>query len=186
MMKAPWFARLAAVGLRVALLGAALGGCDRESYDEQAQQRPPDARLKTHAVVEGQATVQGLAYLGDIAEFHRAADRADDPQQRVLILREALAVPVPANIPEAEILRLELATRLSMTLSELPEGGPAALALLEPMLEPERSLPVHRASARALVALGDLAVLSGDDALAAGSYARAIRVMSLLRQELER
>jgi hypothetical protein len=57
--------------------------------------------------------------------------------------------------------------------------------LLFPMLAPERSLPLDRASARALVVLGDAAAQLHDDALAAGSYARAIRVMSLLRQELE-
>ena len=53
------------------------------------------------------------------------------------------------------------------------------------MLAPERSLPLDRATARALVVLGDAAISTGDDALAAGSYARAIRMMSLLRQELE-
>jgi len=102
------------------------------------------------------------------------------------VLRDALALPVPGGLPEAEPLRLELAARLCETLAEQPGGVPVALDLLAPMLDPERSLPVDRSSARALVVLGDLAARSGDDALAAGSYARAIRVMSLLRQELER
>jgi hypothetical protein len=85
---------------------------------------------------------------------------------------------------EAEILRLELATRVAEALMETPQGSAVARDLLVPMLEPKRSLPLDRATARALIALGDLAAESGDDALAMGSYARAIRVMSLLREEL--
>ncbi len=84
------------------------------------------------------------------------------------------------------MLRLELATRLAETTMERPGGEKVAVGLLQPMLAPERSLPLDRATARALVVLGDAAAKSGDDALAAGSYARAIGVMSMLRQELER
>ena len=136
-------------------------------------------------------TDRSVAYLdrtgsGNETAAHARADAAEDAELRATALRQALALPLPADLPEAEPLRLELAARLCETLAEQPGGVPVALDLLAPMLDPERSLPVDRASARALVVLGDLAVESGDDALAAGSYMRAIRVMSLLRQELER
>jgi hypothetical protein len=68
---------------------------------------------------------------------------------------------------------------------EQPGGAQVARDVLEPLLEPRDSLPMDRASARALVVLGDAARETGDDALAAGSYMRAIRMMSVLRQELE-
>jgi hypothetical protein len=154
--------------------------------DERAEEGSPDPRLRSHAITASAPTSQGLAYLEAIAAAHARADLATDADDRAAALRQGLALPVPADLPEAEPLRLELAARLCETLAEEPSGVPVALDLLAPMLEPERSLPVDRASARALVVLGDLAVLAGDDALAAGSYMRAIRMMSLLRQELER
>ncbi|MBL4686306.1 MAG: hypothetical protein JKY37_17055 [Nannocystaceae bacterium] len=93
---------------------------------------------------------------------------------------------MPGGLGEAEILRLELAASLAETLLARPAGATVAHDLLAPMLKVERSLPMDRATARALIALGDASVRTGRDALAAGSYGRAIRVMSLLRQELER
>jgi hypothetical protein len=167
--------------------GAMASGCDPESDDALARQtEAPDKRLVTHRVVAGEATPAGLAYIEAVAAAHAEADGYADADHRASALRRGLAVPVPAGMAEAEVLRLELAARLAETLATHPEGVPVALDLLEPMLAPERSLPLDRASARALVTLGDLAVAAGDDALAAGSYFRAIRVMSSLRQELER
>ena len=146
----------------------------------------PDARLRTHAVREQPPTAAGLAYLDSIGELYRRVEKTDDTQRQVDLLHEALALAVPAGLPEAEVVRLDLTTRLSETLARTPAGEGSAMDLLVAELGPTRSLPVHRSSARALVALGDLARETGDDALAASSYARAIRMMSLLRQELER
>ncbi len=145
-----------------------------------------DNRLRTHAVATRAPTPQGLAWLEAVADAHARADAAERAEDRAAALRQALALPVPADLPEAEPLRLELAARLCETLAESPSGVPVALDLLAPMLDPDRSLPLDRASARALVVLGDVAVEAGDDALAASSYSRAIKVMSALREELER
>ncbi|MBX7084593.1 MAG: hypothetical protein K1X88_35635 [Nannocystaceae bacterium] len=178
----------AACGLAAIVgLGAMASGCDPDGDDTLARQgEVPDKRLVTHRVVPGEATAAGLAYIEAIAAAHADADAYTDAEHRASALRRGLAVPVPAGMAEAEVLQLELAARLAETLATHPDGVPVAIDLLEPMLAPERSLPLDRASARALVTLGDLAVASGDDALAAGSYFRAIRVMSSLRQELER
>jgi hypothetical protein len=144
----------------------------------------PDARVQTHVVLPSTPTPAGLAYIEAVAGVHTRADAASEAAA-VSILRGGLALPVPAGLGEAEILRLELATRLAQTLLQTSEGVPVAIDVLSPMLRPGDSLPLDRATARALVVLGDAAGKSGNDALAAGSYARAIRVMSLLRQELE-
>jgi len=174
-------------GLVALVLGACASACEvSPDADERAEAGAIDTRLRTHAISPSVPTPQGLAYLEAIADAHARADAAADAEDRAAALRQGLAQPLPADLPEAEPLRLELAARLCETLAEQPSGVPVALDLLAPMLDPERSLPVDRASARALVVLGDLAVEAGDDALAAGSYMRAIRVMSLLRQELER
>jgi hypothetical protein len=174
-------------GLVVAGLFACTGACEvSPDADERADAGSPDARLRTHEISASAPTPEGLAYLEAIADAHAQADAAQDAERRAAALRQGLALPVPAGLTEADPLRLELAARLCETLAEEPSGIPVALDLLAPMLDPERSLPVDRASARALVVLGDLAVETGDDALAAGSYMRAIKVMSLLRQELER
>lgn len=169
-------------GLRALSLVAAAAaiGCDAEPTPEGA----PDPTLRTHAVEPSTPTPGGLAYIEALAGVHARADAAD-PATRVSILREGLAVPVPADLAEAEILRLDLAAALAESLVEQPEGAKVAIDLLRPMLPVERSLPLDRSTARALVALGDAAARVGDDALAAGSYTRAIRLMSLLRQELE-
>lgn len=172
--------RLAAAALLLAL--GAGGGCTTDADAPAAGHL--DARIQTHVVLPSTPTPVGLAYLEAVADAHARADAAAGAT-RLSILRAGLAVPVPAGLGEAEILRLELATRLADALMAEPEGVPVALDVLTPMLRPERSLPLDRATARALVVLGDVAAKAGDDALAAGSYARAIRVMSLLRQELE-
>lgn len=168
------------------LFAGAIAGCDPESDDGVASREAPDARIQLRPLLAGKPTPAGLAFARAAARAHAEADAAADPAQRVAILRAALAEPVPADMPEAEVLRLELAARLGETLGERPEGAAAGIDLLVPMLRPDRVLPRDRATARALVTLGDLAVETGDDALAAGSYMRAIRVMSSLRQELVR
>lgn len=170
-----------------AMLGTAVtsGGCDPEDGDGEAL-ATPDARISMHRLEPAAPTREGLAFIDAVARIHGEVDAAPDVDAKIAVLRRGLALPVPADLPEAEVLRLELATRLGETLAARPEGIAVALDLLEPMLDPERSLPLDRATARALVTLGDLAVKAGDDALAAGSYARSIRVMSSLRKELER
>ena len=186
MTRPPSRGRGLGIGLLGLLLVAPIAGCDPDA-DETAPQerRGPDATLRTHLVEPGEPTAEGLAYLRAMADAHAKADEREG-EARIGVLRRALAQPVPAGLHEAEIVRLDVAARLG---EELIEGGPhgaqAARELLAPMLGVERSLPLDRATARALVVLGDAAVRSGDDALAAGSYARSIEMMSLLRQELE-
>jgi hypothetical protein len=156
-------------------------GCDAEAPPAGS----PDARLATHAVEASTPTPAGLAYVEAMARVHAEADGVSGPS-RVRALQRGLALPVPAGLDEAEILRLDLAASLGETLLQLPEGAQPTVDLLRPMVAADRSLPLDRASARALITLGDAAARLEDDALAAGSYARAIRLMSLLRQELER
>lgn len=156
-------------------------GCDASGGGEGE----PDPTLRTHVVEPSTPTPGGLAYIEAVARVHAQTGGADAPT-RIRALRQGLALPVPDGLPEAEILRLDLAAAAAEALLQGPAGEQAAIELLGPMLPVERSLPLDRASARALVALGDAAARLGDDALAAGSYARAIRLMSLLRQELER
>lgn len=159
--------------------------CDpSDDTGTHGQRRVPDATLRTHVVAPGTPTGEGLAYLRAMAQVHGQAD-AEHGDARVRRLRQGLALPVPAGLAEAELVRLDLAARLGEELMTRPEGAVAARDLLAPMLAVERSLPLDRSTARALVVLGDAAAQTGDDALAAGSYARSIEVMSLLRQELE-
>jgi len=172
-----------------ALLGVSLGvgtvACDPAGSGSGSVEREgPDATLRTHAIAPSTPTAEGLAYLRSMAEVHEHAD-ATRGEGRIRALRAGLAQPVPAGLAEAEIMRLDVAARLGEELMQTPRGGRAARDLLGPMLAVDRSLPLDRATARALVVLGDAAVATGDDALAAGSYARSIEVMSLLRQELE-
>ncbi len=168
------------------LLTIALGGCDPSggSSSEPAVRKAIDETLEVHAVAPSTPTAEGLAYLQAVSDLHARAD-AVQGELRIRVLRQGLAVPVPAGLGEAELLRLDLAARLAEELLARPQGARAARDLLTPMLTPDRSLPLDRASARALIVLGDAAVETGDDALAAGSYWRSIQVMSLLRQELE-
>jgi hypothetical protein len=175
------------VVLGAASLLAGVGGCDPQGDPPEARAGDiPDARLSVHRVASGTPSAVGLAYLEAVVRIHAEADAAADPLTRAAALRRGLALPVPAGLGEAEVLRLELATRLCENLGERDGDVAVALDILTPMLDPERSLPLDRASARALVTLGDLAVSAGDDALALGSYMRAIYVMSSLRRELER
>lgn len=168
------------------VLGLVAAGCDPQGPDDGEGASQLDARVVTHVVRSEAPSAEGLAYIEAVARVHADADAAQTDDREIAALRRGLALPVPAKLAEAEVLRLELASRLAESLARRPEGVAVALDLLEPMLETSRSLPRDRATARALVTLGDLAVAAEDDALAAGSYARAIRVMSSLRKELER
>jgi hypothetical protein len=154
-----------------------LGGCDADP------ERQPDARLRTHVALDATPTSASLDYLERVAAIHVEAD-ALRGKERIDVLAEGLALPLPASDGEAEVAELDLAARLAETLIAEGRSGDA-IERLSPLLEVERSLPMHVASARALVLLGDAAAAEGDEALAAGSYARAIRLMSLLRLELE-
>ena len=171
---------------RLALLGvlASVACCD-DAEPAPVTAAEPDATLRTHEVQPSTPTAEGLAYVESVAAAHRRADGLEG-RPRTQALQAALAVPVPADLPEAEVLRLELATRLAELSMEQPGGAAVARDLLQPMLSVQRSLPLDRSTARALVVLGDAAAKTGDDALAAGSYARSIRMLSILRQELER
>jgi hypothetical protein len=144
----------------------------------------PDGTLKTHEIVPSTPSAEGLAYLRAVAAIQQEADGQQGPAA-VVTLQQGLELDVPAGLPEAEILRLELASRIAGLLIE-SDAAADAKDLLAPMLEPSRSVPLDRASAEALIMLGDAATRTGDDALAAGTYARSIRMMSILRQELER
>ena len=175
-----WFGPIAAATV---LTTVVMAGCD-PSGDAPREVGTPDATLRTHAVEPSTPTPEGLVYLRSLADLHADAD-ANTGEVRRKILRRGLSLPVPAGLAEAEIMRLDLAARLGEELLADPHGARAARELLQPMLTVERSLPLDRATARALVVLGDAAVKTGDDALAAGSYARSIEMMSLLRQELE-
>lgn len=166
------------------LSATAMIGCDGGSAPEPTESAV-NPTLRVHEVLPSTPTAEGLAYVRAIAQAHRQADALPGQPGRA-VLRAALAEPVPSDLPEAEILRLETATRLAEDLlKESGEGTRVARDVLAPMLAPSRSLPLDRTTARALVVLGDAAAKTGDDALAAGSYARAIRMMSILRQELE-
>ena len=173
-------------GALVLMLALAPAACDPsgDASSPELARRVPDATLRAHAVAPSTPTAEGLAYLRAMADVHARADGLRG-EPRVHALREGLSLPVPAGLAEAEIVRLDLAARLGEELMTTPEGTLAARDLLAPMLTVERSLPLDRATARALVVLGDAAAKTGDDAVAAGSYARSIEVMSLLRQELE-
>lgn len=180
--RVPTIVVASALGLSV----AAASGCDSESAAAPTESAV-NPTLRVHEVLPSTPTAEGLAYVRAMAAAHLQADGLS-AQSRQAVLRAALAQPVPSDLPEAEILRLETATRLAEDLigeSKQGEGVAVARDVLAPMLAPSRSLPLDRTTARALVVLGDAAAKTGDDALAAGSYARAIRMMSILRQELE-
>jgi hypothetical protein len=167
------------VGLSLAtglLLGVA---CTDEPEDAP---RSVDTRLETHVPLDSEPTVAGLAYVQAIAHAHQQADA--DPANAAAILLAAIERPPPAGDGPAERLHYELLARTSELL--LAQGQDIkVLKLLAPRLDPEISLPVDRGTARCLVALGDAAAQSGDHALAMGSYARALEVLTLLLEEVE-
>jgi hypothetical protein len=152
----------------------------------------PDTRLSLHErdeVTAESTSDAALAWITGVAQAHREADAARNRAERLEILRDAVASPMPEELAtpggDGEVLALELATRLCETWLEDPADAPEAVAVLVPMLEPEASLPIDRASARALIVLGDAAAATGDLELAAGSYARALTLMSRLRERME-
>ncbi|MEE9386733.1 MAG: hypothetical protein V3V08_25230 [Nannocystaceae bacterium] len=158
-----------------------------------AFEETPDARLSAHVVLPATPSTARLEYAEGIADIHRRADLAHDAghDRLVEILREGLALPLPgfgfgyekgAPQGEAELLQLELAARLSEQLVRTPQGAQEARRLLLPLLAPTRSLALDHATARALVVLGHAAYDMGDDALAAGSYSRAISLMIKLQE----
>lgn len=144
-----------------------------------------DTRLEIYAVVPSSPTAESAAYFHAIGEIHSQADQAASDAAAVAILRRGLAVPAPAGVGETVLVRLELANRLCETLARQPGAAVVALEVLTPMLAPDRPLPLDLTTARALVTQGDLAGQVRRDDLAVASYARAIRVMSMLREELE-
>jgi hypothetical protein len=167
------------VGLVVGL-GLMLGGC---LVSDPAPE--PDATLVTHEVVSAEPEPDVIAYAEKIAAIHSKADAASQRAERLQILHGGLELERPGFSGDLEVLHLELAARTAETLLEDPADPAAAAEILAPLLDVGRSLPRDRATARALVVLGDAAAQDGDQPLAAGSYARAIRLMSLLRRELE-
>lgn len=156
-------------------------GC---SEDASTREQPLDTRLETHAVLAGKPSAEGLAYVQAVAEAHKHADALTDRQARIDRLLLALELEPPAGDGTAELLRFELLARTSELMLEAGEAE-RALALLEPQLATSASLPIDRASARCLVSLGDAAAQTGDHALAMGSYARALELLSLLLEEVE-
>ncbi len=174
--------RLADAWVLVAILGAALGAtaCDGPETESHTK---IDTTLRAYQIQASTPTAEGLAFITSMADIHQRAD-ALEGSARAKVLQEGLALPRPQGLPEAVILRLDMATRLAETLLQLPKGASRAQDLLGPMLSPERELPLDRGAARAVVVLGDAAAKNRDDALAAGSYARAIRMMSMLREEV--
>jgi hypothetical protein len=174
-------------GIRV-LLAAFLGGapaCEEaapEAAEQEVSQRP-DARLEVYALTPSTPTAEGLSYLQALASLHRRVEAASEPPRKMELLREGLVLPVPAGLEEARVLHLELAAGLCETALEV--GHEPGADPLRKLLDPAVPVPLDLVTARALICLGDTALRSGEDALAAGSYARAIRLMSLLRQELE-
>ncbi len=171
---------LAVVGL------VALAGCVEEGAPPLRAERTgprPDDRLQVFWVGESTPSPARRAYVAAVARAEARAAAAPTARAREEILREALALPVPGGLDEAPVLRLELATALCETLRERPGGAELAVDILSPMLDPGHALPLDRVTAGALVTLGDAAREVGRDALAAGSYARAIRILSMLRQE---
>ena len=164
----------------VCVLALLCSACNEDSKRE----RPLDTRLEAHAVLAGKATSEGLAYVQAVVDAHQQADALVERQARIDRLLLALELELPPNDGTAEQLRYEL---LARTAELMLEGGEAerALALLEPQLATSVSLPIDRASARCLIGLGDAAVQTGDHALAMGSYARALELLSLLLEEVE-
>jgi tetratricopeptide (TPR) repeat protein len=162
-------------------IGTSCTGTDR---DERPADTALDTRLVTHAVLPGEPSVAGLAYVQAIAEAHRQADRSSESAATLALLMTALERTPPAGDGTAELLHFELLARTGELL--LAQHDPErASQLLAPHLGTERSLPIDRASARCLVALGDAATQTGDHAQAMSSYARALEMLTLLLEEVE-
>lgn len=143
-----------------------------------------DTRLETHAVALDRPSAAGLAYLDHALAAQREADALGEPLARAERLLAALERPPPAGDGAAEVAELGLLARASESL--LAAGADARVVeLLAERLPTARSLPIDRAAARCLVALGDAAARSGDHALAMGSYARALDMLTLLMEEVE-
>lgn len=166
------------------MLGLSTLACEGERERDEARASKLDTRLVSHAVLDAQPSAAGLAYLEQVVAAHREADAIAEPLARAEPLITALDLSVPERDGMAEIAALELAARASESLLA-GEADTRVLALLGPMLPTERSLPIDRASARCLVALGDAAARTGDHALAMGSYARALEMLSLLLEEVD-
>lgn len=174
-------------GVRALLLSAfvLIPACDGgASVDLDAS---PDARVELVAVDLDRASAASVAYLEALASAHAEADALveDDRKAALAILRSAWELETPDE-DVARVNHLELSARMAEIMLQDDGGAVDAVALLRPMLDPQNTLPRDRSSARALVALGDAATAIDDDALAAGSYARAVRVMSALRKEMSR
>ena len=167
---------LAAPAFVLALLAGA--ACESSAPAEA----PLDTRLVTHAVVVGAPSSAGLAYVEAVADAHEQADA--DPERSLEPLLAALEPEPPANDGSAELLHYELLARATELLLARGESE-RVLELLEDRLSPSTSLPIDRASARCLVALGDAGAHTGDLALAMGSYARALDMLTLLLEEVE-
>lgn len=176
------------LGVFVAVLfigsGVALSACDDSVQVEL--DAAPDARVKLVAVDLSRANAETIAYVDRVAAAHAEADallpgRPADALER---LRAVWTETAPAQ-DAARVTHLELSARMGELMMKNEGGAVDAVALLRPLLSPESELPRDRCSARALVALGDAATAIDDDALAAGSYARAVRVMSALRKEMK-
>ena len=165
----------------IVLTGSLTAGCGEPSEAERASL---DTRLETHAVLPGEPTPAGLAYVRAVAKAHRQADQASTQAEALEILAAALERAPPQRDGVAELVHLGVLARTAEL--SLEQGAPQrALALLAPRLEPEISLPIDRASARCLIALGDAAARRGDHVLAMGSYARALEMLSLLMDEVD-
>ena len=183
--------RLRRLGARLAFALALtssviLIGCadDGTEAGEAGAESTLDTRLEVHAPLDAPPTAAGLAYVQAVAEAHRQADARTEPGDQLEPLLAAIARPVPARDGTAELLHYELVARAAEL--QLRAGQPEqALALLGPRLPTSTSLPIDRAAARCLVALGDAAAKTGDHALAMGSYARALEMLSLLLEEVE-
>ena len=170
-------------GLGLALLvGATSSACTDEQDEAPTSQL--DTRLETHAVLPGQPSAEGLAYVQAMADAHRQADRSSSHEAQLEILHAALELEPPARDGTAELLHYELVARTA-ELHLARDQHQQALDLLAPRLEPTRSLPIDRAAARCLVNLGDAAAALGDHGLAMSSYARALEMLTLLLEEVE-
>ena len=178
-------------------LSCLLGGwCFVAGCVESDEAVLPDATVQVHKALPATPSAAGLAYAKTLAGVHERADEAESrgasPSELASVLRDGveLAIPEPLragdNRLESDIgvLRLELLARYCEHLVKVPDAAPEVQRLLEPVVASRRSLPLDRATGRALVVLGHAAYENGDDAMAVASYARAIRVMTMLQQEL--